>query len=55
MPGHSGLYLILDIDEQLLAAAREDNEDLILELIEQEDLDINYQDRYVDITQLTRM
>ena len=34
-------------DEQLLAAAREDNEDLILELFEEGGFDINYQDGYV--------
>ena len=45
------------LDEQLLHAAREDNEDLIEELIENKDLDINYQDRYVlhDQTRRTRL
>lgn len=32
------------IDQRLLAAAREDNEDLLLEVLEAGDIDVNFQD-----------
>lgn len=32
------------LDERLLAAARDDNEDLLIEIFEQGGFDINYQD-----------
>jgi len=35
------------LDERVLAAARSDNEDLLLEVFEQGDFDINCQDGYV--------
>lgn len=34
-------------DERLLAAAREDNEEMLLSIFEAGDIDINYQDGYV--------
>ena len=35
------------VDQRLLAAAREDNEEMILEIFEQGGFDINFQDGYV--------
>jgi hypothetical protein len=38
----NGIFLLPD--QRLLAAAREDNEDMILEIFEQGKFDINFQD-----------
>ena len=35
------------MDERLIAAAREDNEDLLLEIFDAGGFDINHKDRYV--------
>ena len=40
----SAIAIWLVADQRLLAAAREDNEDLLLEIFDTEDFDINYQD-----------
>jgi hypothetical protein len=42
---HSSLAIVLiRLDERVLAAARDDNEDLLLEIFEQGNFDINCQD-----------
>ena len=38
---------LIGLDKRVLAAARDDNEDLILEVFEQGNFDINCQDGYV--------
>ena len=40
--------IAIDTDERLLAAARQDNEEMLLEVFEQGDYDINFQDGCVD-------
>ena len=37
-------WLIISTDQRLMAAARDDNEDMLLEVFEQGNFDINFQD-----------